>query len=226
MATATTPVPRDRTWLLPAGLIALSVVPVAAAVHRLTDTLAGGPITPANARFLAAPWPAVLHMVALIPYALLGALQFWPTFRRRHRRWHMRAGRALAALGLVTAVTGLWMTLTYPWPEPDGVALYVTRLIVGVAMTTTIVLALLAVRQRHYVRHGEWMLRAYAIGLGAGTQVLTHLPWFIFMGPLTETPRAVMMAAGWVINFVVAEWVIRRRRGEVRPRPAMIGEIA
>jgi hypothetical protein len=23
------------------------------------------------------------------------------------------------------------------------------------------------------------MTRAYAIGLGAGTQVLTHLPWFV-----------------------------------------------
>jgi hypothetical protein len=56
------------------------------------------------------------------------------------------------------------------------------------------------------------MTRAYAIGMGAGTQVLTHLPWFILMdGKPGELPRAVMMGAGWVINVVVAEWIIRRK---------------
>lgn len=55
------------------------------------------------------------------------------------------------------------------------------------------------------------MTRAYAIGLGAGTQVLTHLPWFLLVGGTPgELPRGVMMGAGWVINIVVAEWVIRR----------------
>jgi hypothetical protein len=56
------------------------------------------------------------------------------------------------------------------------------------------------------------MTRAYAIGLGAGTQVLTHLPWGILAeGKPGEFPRTVMMAAGWVINLAFAEWVIRRR---------------
>ena len=55
------------------------------------------------------------------------------------------------------------------------------------------------------------MTRAYPIGLGAGTQVLTHLPWFILVGGTPgELPRAVMMGAGWVINVVVAEWNIRK----------------
>jgi hypothetical protein len=57
------------------------------------------------------------------------------------------------------------------------------------------------------------MTRAYAIGLGAGTQVLTHLPWVLFADRRPgELPRAVMMGAGWMINVVVAEWIIRRRR--------------
>jgi hypothetical protein len=60
------------------------------------------------------------------------------------------------------------------------------------------------------------MMRAYAIGLGAGTQVLTHLPWFILFGKPGESSRAVLMAAGWVINLAVAEWVIRRRPARVR----------
>ena len=84
-------------------------------------------------------------------------------------------------------------------------------------MVVSIVLAVNAIRRRDFASHGTWMTRAYAIGLGAGTQVLTHLPWFILVGGKPgELPRAVMMGAGWVINVVVAEWIIRRRRPRVR----------
>jgi hypothetical protein len=63
------------------------------------------------------------------------------------------------------------------------------------------------------------MTRAYAIGMGAETQVLTHLPWFILVGKPGESERAALMGAGWVINLVVAEWVIRRgsSRGAAAP---------
>ena len=55
------------------------------------------------------------------------------------------------------------------------------------------------------------MTRAYAIGLGAGTQVFTFLPWTLVFGAPDEAMHAVLMGAGWVINLAVAEVVIRRR---------------
>ncbi len=62
------------------------------------------------------------------------------------------------------------------------------------------------------------MTRAYAIGMGAATQVLTHLPWFVLVGKPDEPVRAVLMGAGWVLNLTVAELVIRRGRApEARP---------
>jgi hypothetical protein len=103
------------------------------------------------------------------------------------------------------------MTLAYPWPEGDGEVLYVTRLVFGSAMAMSIVLAIRAIRRGDFRSHGAWMMRGYAIGLGAGTQVLTHLPWFILVGKPGEAARAVLMGAGWVINLLVAEWIIRRR---------------
>jgi hypothetical protein len=118
----------------------------------------------------------------------------------------------LVPCGLVAALTGLWMAHFYAWPEGDGEALYVLRLAFGSAMVASIALAIDAIRRRDFTTHGEWMIRAYAIALGAGTQVLTHLPWFILVGRPGEASRAVLMGAGWVINVVVAEWVIRRNR--------------
>ena len=54
------------------------------------------------------------------------------------------------------------------------------------------------------------MMRGYAIGLGAGTQVFTLLPWAAVAGEPTGVNRAFLMAAGWMINLAVAEWFIRR----------------
>jgi hypothetical protein len=104
------------------------------------------------------------------------------------------------------------MSQFYSLPKSDGELLYVFRLLFGSAMLISIVLGAFAARSRDYPRHGEWMMRGYAIGLGAGTQVFTHLPWFLFFGAPDELTRALLMAAGWVINLIVVEWVIRRQR--------------
>jgi len=202
-------------------LVALSLVPAVAGTARLTALAGGGDITPANARFFAMPLPVTLHILAVIPYSILGAFQFAPAFRRRRRGWHRAAGRVLGIFGLVAALTGLWMAHFYPWPEGDGEALYMLRLVFGTAMVASIILGIAAVLRRDFASHGAWMIRGYAIGLGAGTQVLTHLPWFIFVGKPDEVSRAVMMGAGWVINVCVAEWIIRRGPSRLRKPHAL-----
>ena len=218
-----TPTARTADWLIPAGLALLSLVPDAAATARLAELAKGAAITAANARFFAMPLPVVLHLLSVIPFSLIGAFQFVPALRRRHHGWHRAAGRVLVVLGLVVALSGLWMTLAYPWPAGDGAVLYAERLVVGTAMLFSIILGVDAIRRRDFAAHGAWMTRAYAIGMGAGTQVLTHLPYFILVGKPTVPARAVMMGAGWVINVVVAELVIRRRssgHGVVRQMPS------
>ena len=85
------------------------------------------------------------------------------------------------------------------------------RLIVGTGMVVAIVLGVAAALRRDFARHRAWMMRGYAIGLGAGTQVLTHVPWVVAFGVPGEFTRAMLMAAGWAINLAVAAWFIRSR---------------
>lgn len=120
------------------------------------------------------------------------------------------AGRILVVCGLVAALSGLWMTVFYPRPEGDGDLLAVFRLVFGTAMAVSLVLGFAAIRRRDFRRHRAWMIRAYAIGVAAGTQAFTQLPWMLLVGPPGEIPRALLVAAGWVINLAVAEWIIRR----------------
>jgi hypothetical protein len=116
-------------WLIPAGLMVLSILPAIGGFVRLAQFGSSGPITPDHERFAAAPMATVLHVVAAM------------------------------------------------------------------------------------------MLRSYALGLGAGTQALTHIPhipWFLFPSIHGEFARTVFMVAGWAINLAVAEWLIARKQPRLR----------
>ena len=206
-----------KELLIPAGLIILSLVPMIAGAFRIIQLTSGAEITPENARFFASPLPVVLHIIASILFSVVGAFQFAPSLRRWKPKWHSKIGRwLLVPSGLMVALSGLWMTLLYPWPESDSELLFVFRLIFGTAMLLSIILGVITIRRRDYAGHGDWMIRGYAIGLGAGTQVLTHLLWTLFVGMPDEFTRAMLMGAGWIINIVVAEWIIRKRRNRQR----------
>ncbi|GAB4057334.1 DUF2306 domain-containing protein [Catellatospora paridis] len=208
----------NRSRLVPYGLIALSFVPVVAGAFRVTELASGAPVDDGNARFFAQPLPVVLHIIGATVYCLLGAFQFDAVLRRRRPGWHRVAGRVLIPCGLAAALTGIWMAVFYDLPPVDGLGVMLLRLVFGGAMALAIVLGFACVRRRDFTAHRAWMMRAYAIGLGAGTQAFTHLPWLVAGNVPDERGRFTAMAAGWLINLAVAEWFIRRSRR--RPAPA------
>ena len=200
--------PRLQGWV-PAGLLALALVPVLGGAGRLVEVLGGPELLPTDARFAASPVPLVVHVLAAVGYAVLGAFQFSARLRRRHPGWHRRAGRLLVALGLAAAFSGLWMTLAYARKEGTGDLLWAARLLFSFGMGASIVLAVAAVRRRDIARHRAWMTRAYALALGAGTQAFTvGFGEAAFGAGVLRTD--LMMTAAWILNLAVAEWFIRR----------------
>jgi uncharacterized membrane protein len=212
--------PGGSTWRVPAALIALTGISVTAGSLRVLE-IAGGPaVLPTNPRIDASPAPVVVHVAAVALFALLGAFQFSAGIRRRRPGWHRRSGRLLVVAGLVVAGSGLWMTLFYP-DAPGGTLLWTVRLLVGSGVATSIVLAFTAIRRRDIPSHRAWMIRAYALAAGAGTQLLTEGISEPVFGT-GDLPKALSMTAGWLINIAVAEWIIRRpaRRRRRRARSA------
>ena len=210
-------------WLIPAGLITLSLIPAIAGTMRMFQLGSGAQITPENARFFAAPLPVMLHIPSAVLYCVLGAFQFSPGLRRRKPNWHRAAGRILIPCGLLAALSGLWMTQFYPHIKFDGPALYTVRLLAGSAMALFLCLGLAAILRRDISNHQAWMMRGYALGLGAGTQVFTHIPSFLFPSLQGELARTLAMGAGWAINLAVAEWFISRgRRRQLSYVPASV----
>jgi uncharacterized membrane protein len=213
-------------WPLTAAMVALSAVPLTAGTLRLVQ-LAGGPeAMPADDRFTGFPAALVVHILGAACYALLGVLQLLPRFRRRHPAWHRRAGRVVATAGLLVAGSALWLTLAYP-PQPRaGDLLYVLRLCFGSAMVACLALGFIAIRRRDVAAHRAWMVRAYAIGLAAGTQVFTEGIGGALLGS-GALAGDLAKGAGWAINLAVAEWALRRAGGRQRtgrprsPAPAV-----
>ena len=207
------------SWRLPTSLLLLGLVPVAAGAVRLIGLVGlasggsgAGAITPENARFMAMPAPVVLHIVSATLFCLLGAFQFDSAIRRRSPGLHRAAGRVLVPCGILAALTGLWMTAVYAIPaELQGPLLYGVRIVVGVSMALAIVVSIRAVLRRRIAQHRAWMVRAYALGQGAGTQVLILLPVTLVAGAPTFFFRDVLMASAWGLNVLIAEWIIRRR---------------
>jgi uncharacterized membrane protein len=195
---------------VPYALLALVVVPAIAGSLRILE-LAGGPhLLPANPRVSASPLPVMVHISCAISYAVLGAFQFSAGFRRRRPGWHRVAGRVLAVLGLAVAVSALWMTQFYPREPGTGALAYLFRVAFGSGMAVSIVIGFAAIRHGDVNRHRAWMTRAYALALGAGTQVLTLGIGKAVFGTSTLT-KDLSLGAGWAINLAVAEYVIRRR---------------
>lgn len=200
-------------WKVPALLVGLSLVPMLGGLARLSSLSGDSPVTPETARFVAAPVPIITHVISATLYSLLGAFQFSKGFRLRWPGFHRRAGRVLAVCGLFVGLTGVWMTAFYPIPAPlQGPILRGVRLVVGLAMVASIIVAWSSILRRDVPRHEAFMIRAYALAQGAGTQALVLGPWMLLTGQGVGLARDLLMALSWAINLAVAELIIRAQK--------------
>jgi uncharacterized membrane protein len=194
-------------WLI-AGLLVLAAMPLTFGVLRLLQL---AELADAMPPAVASPVPLILHIVGALLYAILGAFQFSASIRRRWPLWHRAAGRTALVGALLVALSALWLTGLYVTPSLGGLVLAGFRIVVVTAMLASIVLGVAAVLRRDIARHREWMIRAYALGLGAATQMLVLMvAEMISGGPPTELNRALLSGLAWGINVVIAEWSIRR----------------
>jgi hypothetical protein len=215
----------------PAVLVLLSIIPTFGGILRLLSLAHDTTITPHDARFQHAPVPVVIHIFSTTLFCILGAFQFSHAFRLRWPALHRRMGRVLALSGLLAGATGLWMTVFYEIPTSlQGPLLRGFRLAVATSMMASIIMAWRSILLRDVARHEAFMIRAYALGQGAGTQALVLLPSFLISGVISGGPsgvtRDVLMGLSWVINVVLAEGIIKRRRGLRRETASVLSAVS
>lgn len=217
MAKRTTERQRPKSgWLAITGLLLLGTLPVIGGVLRLGEVGSGSETHLHWTSTVA----IIAHIVAMTTFCLIGAFQFSPALRsrrsRRSRRsWHRTAGHVLIPSGIIAVLASMWLAVFFGGP-PEEFVLAMVRLVFAVPMAAFLAMAVIAITRHHFDAHGAWMTRAFAIAVTGGTQALVTVLWTIPFGEVDASGEAWLVGAGFVINSVIAELLIRRRPGRSR----------
>lgn len=199
--------------IIPGLLLLLCAVPLGAGAYRMMTLVTSTGTAPESARFFDNPVPVVVHVMSLIVYCVFGTFQFAPGLRLRRTISHRVVGWIVAPCGVLSAFSGIWLTLVYPPVENDSMPLTVLRLAAGVAMLAFIMLGLNSIVRRNLVQHRNWMMRGFAIASGVGTQAYLVILWVLLMGDdVSASAKVVLFGAGWGVNLATVEWIVRNQQ--------------
>ena len=199
-----------KRWLAYIGLFLACLVPAFAGVYRGTTLLLEWAWYPEFLRDRVDNLPLLIHAVSAAMFYLLAAVQILPRVRKRYPRWHRLAGRVAILAGLAGAASAIWLTLVHP--DARGPVLYYGRIVFGPWWAMFLVMGLLAIRRRDFARHRDWMIRAFAVAMPAGTLIVFILPVFLVMGEISDVVDESIQSGAWVVHLAIAECVIRRIR--------------
>ena len=171
---------RRALW---SAIIFLAFIGVAVALRRMVHLLPvvvkgyhppAATSNPVAARFAAlddlfARYPilTLVHIVPGLLFMVLGPLQFSPTIRARHLRWHRWSGRVFVVCGVVIGISALVMSFGMPaiggLNQAAATTLFATFLLLALCK------AFWHIRRRETTLHREWMIRAFSVGLAVAT---------------------------------------------------------
>jgi hypothetical protein len=194
------------------ALLILAIIPVLTGVVVLQSMQVGEPNALSDAAAIARrasyPWAVIGHILGGSAMLILGWSQFSSRLRRALPGLHRWLGRGLVAAGTYFALSGLVMNASAKAQEDS--ALYdAAQNVMAVVFLTVLFLGIRAIRQRRVADHRAWMMRSYAITLGAATQTVLLLPVFLALGEVKGLLTDLVFIGAWVVNLAVAEWVIR-----------------
>jgi uncharacterized membrane protein len=110
------------------------------------------------------PIVMLAHAVPGFVFMILGPFQFIAQIRSQHIRLHRWSGRVFLAAGAFVGVSAIVMPLRFPLIA--GEAELAIILPFAVFLLFALAQAYLYIRRRQIAAHREWMIRAFAIGLG------------------------------------------------------------
>lgn len=175
-----------------------------------------------SARLAIAPIAWFAHVLAGVAFGITGPLQFVRALRNRFGLLHRASGRIFVASGAVLGLSGLALlaqVTSVRTPLAD-----IARGLFGLGLLFALTMAMAAIRNREFLRHRAWMIRAYATGMGLGTVALVFFPIYLVTGqPPVGLASDILFVGSWAMTIGLAEMVVRRSSpstGDQRPSTA------
>jgi uncharacterized membrane protein len=206
------------------AVIFLSVIGVAVAVRRtvhLEHVLITGyhppPANSAGTQFYALddifarhPVLTLIHIIPGLLFMILGPLQFSPSIRAGHLRWHRSSGRIFVVCGVIIGVSAEVMSFTMR--SIGGINQAAATILFGLFFLFSLGKAFWHIRRREIAIHRQWMIRAFSIGLAVAT-IRPLVGIFFATSRLSGlTPFEFFGTAFWigfVLHLIAAEAWIR-----------------
>ncbi|HEY1678011.1 MAG TPA: DUF2306 domain-containing protein [Candidatus Sulfotelmatobacter sp.] len=165
----------------------------------------GNPAAPLDAGFARHMALTLVHILPGALFFVLGLFQFMPGIRNRHLQFHRWSGRVLMICGLIVGVSALVMSFTMNIGGPNETA---ATTLFAIVFLICLVKAYLFIRRRNVVRHREWMIRAYGVGLGVATTRPIVGMFFAFRKLTPHEFFGIAFWLGFTSTFLAAEaWV-------------------
>ncbi|MGH9663333.1 MAG: DUF2306 domain-containing protein, partial [Bryobacteraceae bacterium] len=188
-----------RLWI---ALVILCAIGAAAAARRIvaleTWPAAGSSeFAGLDAHFAAKAGITLLHIVPSLLFVLLVPLQFVPSLRGRHPRWHRWTGRAILTLGLVIGISALSLSAHPVGGIVEGTA----TVFFGCFFLFSLGKAWWHIRNGRVDLHREWVTRMVAIALGVATTRPIMGVFFATRSLTGLTPHEFFGPAMW-LGFV------------------------
>ena len=192
--------------------IVLSVISLlVAGAIRLSDMTQDPPPTDAfGVRYIQHPWIALLHMVPGLLFLTLAPLQFVARIRQQRIGVHRWLGRVLATCAMITGVFAL--VVSFGFPAFGGISTQAATIFFGAIFLFALAKAIRHIRKKEVSRHREWMIRVFALAMGAAS-----IRGFIglFMGLSDYSLEQIFGTSFWLgfgVNLLIAEvWIHQTR---------------
>ncbi len=209
-------------WLFALYIAVMYALPLAtgdfAAANKarpITGYVAGD--TLGNAMLFAHVLPAALLSVC-------GVLQLLPVLRRRWPALHRWNGRVFLTMGLLGALSGLYLTWVRGSRLSDLGAIGIT--VNGLLIPVAVLLAWRAARAREFVQHRRWAVHAFLLINGVWTFRLYLMGWYLVnqgQNGNTNTLDGPMdlffSVACYALPMAVAElWFWAQRQRSAQPK--------
>ncbi len=162
-----------------------------------------------SAHLAIAPITWFAHVLAGAAFGIIGPVQFVRALSGRFGALHRVLGRIFVLSGAILGLSSLSLlaqVISQRTPLVD-----IARGLFGLALLIALALAMVAIRNRDFLRHRAWAIRAYAIGMGLGAVSLVFFPIYFITGqPPTGLASDILFVASWVLTIAFAEVIIRR----------------
>ena len=212
-------VSKPASRLLWFAVVFLVLIGIAAVTRRSLVLLwpqrfGGGNSNPAAALDAGFARHAGLTFLHILPGALfltLAPFQFAQSFRQRHLQFHRWSGRVLLVCGLIIGTSALIMSFKM---NIGGLNETAATTLFAIVFLICLTKAYLYIRRKNVVRHREWMIRAYGVGLGVATTRPIVGMFFAFRRLTPHEFFGIAFWLGFTITFLATEARVDHTRNQ------------